>query len=534
MIKIIKLTTYLGLFSALLIGCAQTPNNVSLTVAQGQCVTGAYPGYESQATLYSAAFPMNGSLPGTSPYCAAVTITNNNSGQNANNIQIYQSGLYVSFPSLANGAGVTSATSMVDFNAAGIPQSSFAYTQQQLFNLSLFDPKNCVTTQGANVQTLNANGGSCTFYLQLSGESMPIGVYPISLTLNYTNGNTNYSVATNINQRANLYLGGIFSSNIAITNAGTTSPTANSIISASSPEQYGVTSLTRDPYGMVYSGDILGNVYKYNGATASSWTAISGLPSVGQSPVAALATDSSANLYVVNNAGQVSQVTPSLVVNSMGSIPITVDHPPTSMQVFSGSSLLISAGNDIYACNLASISANSCNSTPYAQAPESINQMIATNTLTIATVRNVYQYTGAGTLPWTPISSGLAGNDIQSIAQFVNGSTGITTWYAGITQIESVNSSIYSESNGSTFTPLASSSGAIVSGGVSQIVTDAAQGLFVSGLALSSSDFSGQTYLAYAASNYLGVLSATPWVAISGIGGGAVLTLQTASQLTSY
>jgi hypothetical protein len=204
------------------------------------------------------------------------------------------------------------------------------------------------------------------------------------------------------------------------------------------------------------------------------------------------------------------------------------------MQVFSGSSLLISAGNDIYACNLASISANSCNSTPYAQAPESINQMIATNTLTIATVRNIYQYTGAGTLPWTPISSGLAGNDIQSIAQFVNGSTGITTWYAGITQIESINSSIYSESNGSTFTPLASSSGAIVSGGVSQIVTDAAQGLFVSGLALSSSDFSGQTYLAYAASNYLGVLSATPWVAISGIGGGAVLTLQTASQLTSY
>ena len=48
-------------------------------------------------------------------------------------------------------------------------------------------------------------------------------------------------------------------------------------------EQYGVTSLARDPYGMVYSGDILGNVYKYNGSTGSSWTAISGLPSVGQS-----------------------------------------------------------------------------------------------------------------------------------------------------------------------------------------------------------------------------------------------------------
>jgi hypothetical protein len=532
MIKIIKLTTYLGLFSALLIGCAQTPNNVVLTVAQGQCVTSLYPGYESQATLYSSAFPMNGTLPGTSPYCAAVTITNNNSGQNANNIQIYQSGLYVSFPSLANGAGVTSATSMVDFNAAGIPQSSFSYTQQQLFNLNLFDPKNCVTTQGANVQTINANGGNCTFYLQLSGESMPIGVYPISLTLNYTNGNTNYSTTTNINQRANLYLGGIFSSNIAITNAGTTSPTANSIISANSPEQYGVTALTRDPYGMVYSGDILGNVYKYNGTTNSSWASISGLPSVGQSPVAALVTDSNANLYVVNNAGQVSQVTPSLAVNSLGSIPVTVDHPPTSMQVFSGTSLLISSGSDVYACNLASISVNSCGSTPYAPAPngESINQMIATNTLTIATTQNAYQYSGAG---WTPIASGLIGNDIQSMAQFINSSTG-TTWYAGITQTESSNSSIYSETNGAAFAPLLSSSNAIVSGGVSQVVTDAAQGLFVSGLALSSSDFSGQTYLAYTASNYLGVLPATPWVAISGIGGGAVRTLQTASQLTSY
>jgi hypothetical protein len=287
---------------------------------------------------------------------------------------------------------------------------------------------------------------------------------------------------------------------------------------------------------MVYSGDILGNVYKYNGVSSSSWTPISGLPSVGQSPVAALVTDSSANLYVVNNVGQVSQVTPSLAVNPMGSIPVTVNYPPSSAQVFSGTSLLISSGSNVYACNLATISANSCNGNPYAQAPngESINQMIATNTLTIATSQNVYQYSGAGSNPWTPIAPGLLGSDIQSIAQFINSSTGLTTWYAGITQTESTNSSIYSETSGAAFAPLLSSSSAIISGGVSQVVTDAAQGVFVSGLGLSSSDFSGQTYLAYTASNYLGVLVATPWIAISGIGGGAVLTLQTASQLTSY
>ena len=47
--------------------------------------------------------------------------------------------------------------------------------------------------------------------------------------------------------------------------------------------------------------------------------------------------------------------------------------------------------------------------------------MVATNTLTIATLKNVYQYSGGG---WIPIRSGLIDNDIQSIAQFVNNSTG--------------------------------------------------------------------------------------------------------------
>ena len=49
---------------------------------------------------------------------AAVTITNNNSGQNANNIQVYQSGLYVSKPS--KWCWNNYATKYDDFNVAGI------------------------------------------------------------------------------------------------------------------------------------------------------------------------------------------------------------------------------------------------------------------------------------------------------------------------------------------------------------------------------------------------------------------------------
>ena len=71
--------------SLLLVGCgSSTPNNVSLTVQQGQCVTGPFPGYEATVTATNlVAFPMNANLPAQSPYCTALTITNNNSGKNA-------------------------------------------------------------------------------------------------------------------------------------------------------------------------------------------------------------------------------------------------------------------------------------------------------------------------------------------------------------------------------------------------------------------------------------------------------------------
>lgn len=528
--KVIYLWVVVGLAS-----CAQTPNDVSLTVTQGQCVTAVYPGYESQATTYSQAFPSNGSLPPTSPYCVAVTLVNNNSGQYANNVQVYQSGLVVSYPVFGS---TTYAASMVDFNAAGIPSSSFA-AQQQLVDLNLFDPNNCVTTQGSKVTTLASNGGVCTFYLQLNGESLPVGVYPLTVSVNYTNGNAQYTTSTIINQRVNLYLGGNFTSNVAISNGASTVPIANSIISANSPESFGVTAMARDPFGVVYTGDIIGKVYKYTGTSINSWTEISGLPT--GSPIAAMTTDSAANLYVVDNNGQVYQVTPSLTVNSMGAIP--TESPsgiPNSAQVLgstgSSATLLIAAGNEIYTCGLSTISVNSCLSTHYATGPNQIiNQMLVSNTLTIASNLNVYQYAAGNT--WVQIAGGLPGQNVDSIANYHNISNNIVTWYAGLAQLESTSSSVYFENNGAAFIPLISFQGGMISGNlITDLITDSAQGVFVSGTNLISSDFTnGQSvYVAYIPSTYFGLILAAPWTQITGISGGSVATLQTASQLTPY
>ena len=95
MFKLTKLTNLF--FGALVVGvlgaCSPTPNNVTLTLTPSSCVTGAYPGYEAAATSYSNAFPLNATMPANAPYCMAVTLTNNNTGTNANNVQVFQGGL---------------------------------------------------------------------------------------------------------------------------------------------------------------------------------------------------------------------------------------------------------------------------------------------------------------------------------------------------------------------------------------------------------------------------------------------------------
>lgn len=272
------------------------PNDVTLTTTPGVCVNSVVPKYEVNASVYYPynSYPMNSYMPANSPYCMAVTITNNNSGKNSNNIQVYQQGLMLSYTV----ESTIYSASMVDFNAAGLSKQSFGYyVYQQLGNIALFDPNNCVTTFGAKVNTLNKNGGACTFYLQSVSESMPVGRYPLSVSVNYTNGNDNYTVESNIYNNITLYAGGEFSQpsqSIAKYTAGQ-SDTAESL---------GVADIFNKPIQLL-ARDGVGNIYGYDGTTVYMYNGLAITATNGTQPVGitSLNADSFGNLFAATNNG---------------------------------------------------------------------------------------------------------------------------------------------------------------------------------------------------------------------------------------
>lgn len=532
--KLSKLNLLLVSFgvSLLLVACgASTPNSVSLTATQGQCVTSQIPGYESVATANSAAYPMNAALPANSPYCVALTLTNNNSGKNSNNIQVSNSGLSISY-AVVSGQNITSY--MVDFNAAGVPQSSFPYTAyQQDGNIVLFDPNNCVTTIGAQVRTYTKGGGSCKFYLQLTGESLPIGVYPVSANVSYTNGNSNYSVSTPLNQRSNLYVGGNSNNNVvAITNAQSSN---NAIVSANYPANNAVNAITRDPFGNVYVGDNTGSVYKYNGTSISSWTK---MPTTATSQILAMASDSLGNIYFANVLGSVFQVSSSGTLMSMGTLSGIGSAYPTSM-VVNGTILGIAVSNNtIYSCSLNPVSSTSCSVVPVSgpSGAGTIFQLMYNTAPVVATYNDIYTMVGAS---WQELYPGLAGDIVTSMAYYPGITTPVSvgaSWFAAVNQddVTPVNSSVFYESTvGGAFSPFAGSTGNIISGQNPLIALDSARGVFISATGLVSADFTGSNiYLAYIPASWLGVIG-TPWTPITGVSA-PIVAMQTASQLTPY
>lgn len=250
-----------------IVGCsASAPDDVELTVKPGVCVTSAYLGYEATSSNISPyySFPLNAYTGESSPYCMALTLTNNNSGQNSNNVQVYQGGLSLSYSVESN----TFIGYMIDYNAAGISPGYFNYrTYQILGNMALFDPQNCVTTQGVKVNTLHKNGGSCTFYLQLIDESMPVGIYPLNVNINYTNGNDNYSVGTTIYQQVGILAGGEFSQ------------PGNKLAVYDGNNQFIAEPLSVDlpnlPSVKLLARDVIGNVYAYDGSDVYQYNGIS-------------------------------------------------------------------------------------------------------------------------------------------------------------------------------------------------------------------------------------------------------------------
>ncbi len=181
----------------LLLGCAQTPNNITITNTQGACLTGGVD-----------ASPVNN--PSNAPYCMSITLQNNNIGENANNVQVTNSGITLSYQAITSSGLQTYANAICDNNASGGVCTSTNTGTNQIGNITVYDPNNCATQQGSRVSTLMASGGTCTFYLQLSGETYAFGSYPITVTYNYTNSNQNFSITNSFYEKVQLYSGGEF------------------------------------------------------------------------------------------------------------------------------------------------------------------------------------------------------------------------------------------------------------------------------------------------------------------------------------
>jgi hypothetical protein len=549
MFKLTKLTNLF--FGALLVGvlgaCSPTPNNVTLTLTPSSCVTGVYPGYEATATLYSNGYPLNATMPSSSPYCMAVTLTNNNTGTNANNIQVFQGGLQLSYTV----AGVSYLANLIDFNASGIPQSTYTYAPvQQLGNIALFDPSNCVTTIGSHVNTLNQGGGQCTFYLGMVGESLPVGTYPLQLQVNYTNGNTSYFVNASFNQRVNLYAGGDFTAPSSVGNYlalynGIATNVAESLPVAFPGQN--VKLLTRDAYGDLFAYDG-SSVYVFSGG--GTWTNI-GLPS-GVTQINALSNDNLGNVFAATNAGvwTYSLANTTLAWSNIAGSSGSGNFAAVQATVASGSSTNnIFATNNSYSANAALLACTwaSGGTCAWSSIFESSSQF---NSQALALQSNTVQYLASGSSVWQNNNgtSGILLNESSVDTQA--GPIGIDP--VGLMYVSFHNSisnllvpAVFSNSSSEStvLTPLSSSSGQALAGAANGVALQSISynGTSYAGVAgygsnsLTSSDFTGTTSLAYLLLVYTGTVPAasTNWVPISGLNG-AVNSVAFASMLTTY
>lgn len=279
---------YIGLFISLLIICGLTacgsPNNIVMTTTQGQCVQlSQYPSVIQP--VESAAFPFLSTNPATSPYCISVTVQNNNSGTNANGVQVVNNGVTIQY----NIGSLVESAILYDPAAATVTIVAMPNESQTVGGIAIFDPENCATSSGVNMITLQP-GNSCTFYLQLLGNALPVGVYSTQVMYNYTNGNQNYMIESYVNQRIYLYAGApsglYYEPNSAPSGAGGAAWVANPI----GIPLGNIGATAQDNFGNLYVG-VNQQVYMYNGVKSTQL----GAPLA--SNVTALALDVNNNLY---------------------------------------------------------------------------------------------------------------------------------------------------------------------------------------------------------------------------------------------
>lgn len=522
-------------FGTLITACSSTPNSVNISPNQNQCVQSSM--YASGVTPPS----IIANNPQNAPYCMSVSIQNNNSGLNANNIQITGSGLVMSYT-----VGNTNYSSqMYDPAAAGI---SISGANQILGNMEVFDPGNCLTNSGANVITLNAGGASCTFYMQILGESNPVGVYGVNLSYNYTNGNTNYSISANINQRVNLYAGG--TTGLYVDTTGYWTPGQSLPVPISIPTA--VTGLARDVYGNIYIATAQ-TVYQFNGiATNQLGNLISGVQ------INSITTDLGGDVYIASNEGIFKYntfesngtwvpyndlSTPSKIGANTNVISIK------SYENYESNNVIYATTESVaYICNTQS-DLNGFTGCHWAELNTgTMPTTFLQNALTVDSYNNLYTANG-NSVNW------YSGNGWQPISYFESSTTGVLSaifWtqynnsqylYVGENNALNMAESTVYVCNPSPIGcgPLQSQNGNNVTGNVYAIAADGANNVNVVGNGINSMDFSSipnafGAYLDFPGSS---TTAATTWNVISNgtppvISGGALNALKISSMLTSY
>lgn len=484
-----------------LVACANTPNNVTFTFNQGQCVQ------ESQYTSTSKPSLNN---PAIAPYCMAVTIQNNNSGTNANNIQIISTGLNLSYKVLESQfSGI-----LFDPIAAGIPIPSGS--SQSVGNVKIYDPYNCATTQGANITNISYNGGSCTFYLQLINESFPVGVYPLNLTYNYTNGNQNYTLNATVKQKVNLFAGG--NSGLYLFDKTQESWQSISINNTNTS----INALTKDNFGNVY-------IASNNTVYINNLLGIKRFGSVlNNVSISGITSSNISNIYLATSNGIY------YFNNDWTLYPTTTTKQYTGISANSSNYVVAITANNGFSCNsgvASSCTWNNLNATSMPNIFNSLNIDI-NNTLFIGSESKLFNYSNS---TWNIASVSLQ-NTITTINNIIESNTNEFLYFGTKQTNSNTENALFtcSLANSSTpnCTPLLSSQGNIITGNILSIAIDPYNNVYMGGGNLNSPDFNSQSLFSGAYIRANGTTAITPYKTITGSINSGISSLIIASALT--
>lgn len=496
-IKNIILTAVFFMLAIITSACSANILNVVANAKQGECVQASeYGSLESQAV---AAFPMIAKNPISAPYCVSVTVQNNNSAtQGGTNLQVTSPGVVIT--GLPNESSTP--FSMIDPVAANIALNTANQTQTT-GNVTIFDPNNCATTTGINTITLQG-GQSCKFYLQITSESYPPNVYPMSVAYNYYNGNTNYVVYTSINQRVNLYAGtesGLFIES----NSNPTAPAqwSNPSFNVQAAQ---INSMISDDFGNIYFA-IKNQVYLYNGINLSQ------LGTNFANTVNSLTIDVNGNLYAGTNGSGIYVYNTSTSPNTWVSFTDTNGNLNNSsiIQAISSTGFIsttanaenfyVTTVNQAFKCSIliSNTFTTSCAFTNISTLPAS-PVLFNLNSIDSDNFGNLY--TGSESLAYSFIESNNAWQNITFPGNIITGNvagiyhqnnSSIPLTYMGIINSTSNESATVFNCNGFfQCTPLYSTtttSANFLTGNAYAITADGAGDVFVGGSMLNSLDF---------------------------------------------